>query len=127
MKHIIAFFMIFTLMLSLGACQSYNNSSNTEDKVSDEQMVRDAVTARALMEYYGTSIGGNAITRSNASIASIRQGGEFTYYVSGKMRMTDKYGTIWENNFDCTVTSTNGENWSCSAFRYKNTNWTRTN
>ncbi len=46
--------------------------------------------------------------------------------VSGKMVMTDVYGTEWSNNFDCNVVSDGtGEKWTAGSFKYTGDKWTK--
>lgn len=121
-KKILCLTLAVLTVCSLCACGSGSNSSDTEEK-TPEQQVRSAVETRGLIEYFGTTIGGNEIKRSKATITNVEQVSDTEYRVSGKMVMTDIYGTSWNNTFDCKVTQKSDGGWSAGSFEYTSTSW----
>ena len=118
MKKLKSVVCLFLALLMLGSLCACGNSGSTEDRV------RSVVEIHATREYLGSSIGGNDLASSRATISNVRKVSDLKYIVSGKMVMTDIYGTKWSNNFDCTVTSSDGETWSTN-FRYTSNTWSR--
>ncbi len=109
---------------SLCACGNGSNSSSTKEK-TPEQQVRSAVESRGAVEYFGSTIGGNELKRSSATITNVKQVSDTEYRVSGKIVMTDIYGTNWSNTFDCKVTQKSDGSWSAGFFEYTSKNWTK--
>ena len=121
MKYIVCWLLVFVTMGTLCACSgdAMGESESAEDKV------RNAVHTRAVIAYYGSSIGGNELKSSSATITNIKKVSDTEYRVSGKMVMTDVYGTRWSNYFDCEVTTSDGEKWRAGSFEYTGSKWTR--
>ena len=121
LKFVVCWLLVFVTLGTLCACSenAIGESKSVEDKV------RDAVYTRATMAYYGSSIGGNELKSSRATITNVKQISDTEYRVSGKMIMTDVYGTQWSNYFDCKVTTSDGEKWRAKSFEYTGSNWSR--
>ena len=124
-KYVICWLLIIVTLGTLCACIGDNDNSSSNKGESVESKVRSAVTSKGMIEYYGSSIGGNELKSSDATVSTVKKVSEKEYRVSGKMVMTDVYGTKWSNNFDCKVTSSNGEDWRAGSFEYTGTNWTK--
>ena len=122
-RSIVCLFLALLMLGSLFACGSNDSSGGKSESVEDK--VRNAVTFRATSEYYGSSIGGNELKSSSATISTVKKVSDTEYKVSGKMVMTDIYGTQWSNNFDCKVTTSDGEKWSAKSFEYTSDNWSK--
>ena len=120
-KLIICLLLVFATLGTLCACGG--NSETKPESVEDK--VRDAVTYKARLEYFGSAIGGNDLKSSSATISTVKKVSDTEYKVSGKMVMTDVYGTRWSNNFDCKVTTSNGDSWSARSFEYTGSKWTK--
>lgn len=119
MKRVVCLFIAFLFIFSLVSCEN-SEVKTTEDKV------RECVINRGAMEWLGLKIGGNEIRTSSATITNVRKVSEKEYIVNGKMQMTDIYGNVWTNTFDCTVESIDGENWILpDGFSYKSVNWVK--
>ena len=122
-RSIVCLFLALLMLGSLCACGSNDSSGSKSESVEDK--VRSAVTSRASLEYYGSSISGNELKSSSATISTVKKVSGTEYKVSGKMVMIDIYGTKWSNNFDCKVTTSDGENWSAKSFEYTSNNWSK--
>ena len=123
-KKILCLMLAALAVCSLCACGSGSNSSSTKEK-TPEQQVRSAVETRGMIEYFGSTIGGNELKRSSATITNVKQVSDTEYRVSGKIVMTDIYGTNWSNTFDCNVTQKSDGSWSAGSFEYTSKNWTK--
>lgn len=123
-KKILCLLLAVLAVCSLCACGSGSNSSSTKEK-TPEQKVRSAVESRGMLEYFGSTIGGNELKRSSATITNVKQVSDTEYRVSGKIVMTDIYGTDWNNTFDCKVTQKSDGSWSAGSFEYTSKNWTK--
>ena len=123
-KKILCLMLAVLAVCSLCACGSGSNSSSTKEKTPEEQ-VRSAVTSRGAFEYYGSTIGGNELKRSSVTITNLKQVSDTEYRVSGKIVMTDVYGTNWNNTYDCKVTQKSDGSWSAGSFEYTSENWTK--
>lgn len=120
--NLIVWLLLSLLMLtSLCACKGAGDG----DSVPVDHKIRAAVMSRADFEYYGASIGGNELKSSTATISNIKKVSDTEYKVSGKIIMTDVYGTKWSNNFDCEVTTSNGEKWVAGSFNYTSGKWNK--
>lgn len=122
-KKILCLMLVVLAISSLCACVDGSDSSSTKEK-TPEQQVRSAVEASGRTAYFGKSIGGNEIKSSSATITNVKKISDTEYLVSGKVVMTDVYGTKWNNNFDCTVRKS-GDRWSAGSFDYTSSKWTK--
>ena len=122
-KKILCLMLAVLAVCSLCACGSGSNSSSTKEK-TPEQQVRSAVESRGMLQYYGSTIGGNELKSSRATITNVKKVSDTEYLVSGKIVMTDIYGTNWNNTFDCKVKKS-GDSWSAGSFEYTSKNWTK--
>ena len=93
MMRILCFALVLVMLGSLCACGG--GSSKQEESVEDK--VRSAVTSKASLEYFGNKIGGNELKSSSATVTNVKKISEKEYNVSGKIEMTDVYGTKWNN------------------------------
>ena len=119
---ILTVFMMFSIGTTIVACKD-NNTTQTQE-LTDAQKIRNAVSTKARVEYFGSSIGGNKLTSSRATITHILSAGEDKCTVSGIMEMTDVYANVWKNNFDCVVTTSDGgETWNAGSFKYTSERW----
>lgn len=123
-KKILCLMLAVLAVCSLCACVRGINSSSTKEK-TPEQQVRSAVESRGMLEYFSSTIGGNELKSSSATIANVKQVSDTEYRVSGKIVMTDIYGTNWSNTFDCKVTQKSDGSWSAGSFEYTSKNWTK--
>jgi hypothetical protein len=122
-RSIVCLFLALLMLGSLCACGSNDSSGSKSESVEDK--VRRAVTTSAWLEHNWFSIGGNELKSSSATISTVKKVTETEYKVSGKMSMIDIYGTKWSNNFDCKVTTSDGEEWSAKSFEYTSNNWSK--
>ena len=122
-KKVLCLVLVVLTICSLCACGAGSSSSGSKPKSETEQ-VRSAVEVSGRIAYFGKSIGGNEIKSSSANISTVTKVSDTRYKVSGKMTMTDVYGTKWTNNFDCTVDKS-GDSWSAGSFKYTSNNWTK--
>ena len=120
-KIIVCWALIIVTLGTLCACG--NASEKKAESVEDK--VRSAVTSRGMLEYYGSTIGGNELKSSQATITNVKKISDTEYRVSGKIVMTDVYGTKWNNTFDCEVTTSDGEKWRAGSFDYTSKSWTK--
>ena len=102
---------------------STSTGTGSKSKTPEEE-VRSAVESRGMFAYFGSSIGGNELKSSYTTITNVKKVSDTQYIVSGKIVMTDIYGTNWNNTFDCTVRKS-GESWSAGSFEYTSKNWTK--
>lgn len=123
-KKILCLMLAVLTVCSLCACGGGGSTSSANEETPEEQ-VRSAVETRGYIAYFGVTIGGNEIKRSQARITNVEQISETEYRVSGKMVMTDIYATNWSNNFDCKVTQKSDGSWSAGSFNYTSKNWTK--
>lgn len=123
-KKILCSMLAVLTVCSLCACGIGSNSSSTKEE-TPEQQVRSAVETRGRLVYFGTTIGGNETKSSSATITNVKQVSDTEYRVSGKIVMTDIYGTNWNNTFDCKVTQKSDGGWSAGSFEYTSKNWTK--
>ena len=122
MKRIAAIFFVLCTVLFLCACDS---SSGFAPK-SEEELVRESVEIRGGLEYIGTSIGGNKMSSSSASINTVRKVSDTEYYVAGKLTMSDDYGNKWTNNFDCSVVyDSDSDTWDVESFDTPTSGWSK--
>ena len=125
MKRIVAIALILCVAFSLFACGNSVNSNKTSEQTTEDK-VRSAVESKGILAHYGTTIGGNELSSSKVTITNVKKVSETKYRVSGKIVMTDVYGTGWNNTFDCEVTYSDiKESWRAGSFDYKNKNWTK--
>ena len=89
-----------------------------------EEDVRSAVEARGVTAHLGLTIDEHELKGSRATVTNVKKITDTEYRVSGKIVMTDVYGTDWNNTFDCDVTK-DGDSWSVGSFEYTNQNWTK--
>lgn len=124
---ILTIFMMFSIETMAVACKDNDdNGTSQTQELTDAQKVRNAVTIKAYLQHFSKSIGGNEIKSSRASITYLSWAGEDKCTVSGVMYMTDIYGTVWKNNFDCDVTTSDGgETWNAGSFKYKSESWSK--
>ena len=121
LKIIVCWILIIVTLGTLCAC---GGAKEKEESVEDK--VRSAVRTRGMVEYIGSSIGGNELKSSSATITNLKKISDTEYRVSGKIVMTDIYGTKWNNTFDCNVyLRTDGESWSASSFEFTSKSWTK--
>ena len=126
MKRIVAIILVLCVALSLFACGKSKGGSDISAENSTEDQVRSAVESKGMMMYYGSTIGGNELKSSKVTITNVKEVSETEYLVSGKIVMTDVYGTNWNNTFDCEVTYSDiRESWSAGSFDYTSKNWTK--
>ena len=119
-KKILCSVLAVVTMLSLCACGS---STSGTSKTTEDQ-VREAVESRGRVVHIGSKIGDNELNSSNVNITNVKKISDTEYLVSGKIVMTDVYGTAWNNTFDCEVTK-EGDEWSAGSFEYTNSSWRR--
>ena len=117
------------LMLLCGVCAcgangSDSSSSDVDVEESTESAVRSAVETRGMIARLGMTIGGNELKSSRVTITNMKKLSDTEYRVSGKIVMTDVYGTDWNNTFDCEVEYT-GSKWSAGSLKYTNDRWTK--
>ncbi len=126
MKTLKRIFCIMMVILTIGSLCACGTKSGTGDsgKKTPEDYVRAEVESRGRFEYFGSSIGGNEIKSSRATITNVKKVTDGKYVVSGKIVMTDIYGTNWNNTFDCEVTGS-GEKWNAGSFEYTSKNWSK--
>ena len=122
LKKILCLLLAICMICSLCACGGGNADEPKEKTPEDE--VRSAVRARGATAYFGSSIGGNELKSSNATISTVKKVSDTEYRVSGKIVMTDVYGTEWNNTFDCTVTKS-GDSWYADSLDYTNSSWSK--
>lgn len=120
-RSIVCLFLALLILGSLCACGSNDSSGGKSESVEDK--VCSAVESSAMIQYNSYLIGKNELKSSSATISTVKKISDTEYKVSGKMVMTDIYGTIWNNNFDCKVTTSDGEKWSAESFEYTNEIW----
>ena len=131
MKKILSVILTVLMMFSIGttivACKDdMDNDTSQTQELTDEQKIRNAVTTKASLQFLGSIIGGNKIKSSRAIITNLSWSGESKCTVSGVMQKTDIYGTVWKNNFDCVVTTSDGgETWEAGSFEYKSEYWSK--
>ena len=131
MKKILSIVLILVIIFSVGAIiVSYKddggNNINQTQELSDEEKIRQAVIDRSRLYWFGSYIGGNEIKSSIATVTNLSWSGEDTCIVSGVMQKTDIYGTVWINNYDCTVTTSDGgETWKAGNLIIKNEYWSK--
>lgn len=124
--------LVFTLLIlltvgSLCACgigAAKNDTTNPPQKPEADQ-VKEAVEFYGAFMYSGASIGGNELTSSSVTVTNLKKITETQYNVSGKIVMTDVYGTNWNNTFDCEVTKDEDNTWNPAPFEYTSKNWTK--
>lgn len=124
-KKMICVLLALLTVGSLCACgmdSSSNGTSKTE--ITPEQQVRSIVESRGMTQYIGSAIGGNELKSSRATVTNVKYVSFTEYVVSGKIVMTDIYGTNWNNTFDCKVKKS-GNIWSAGSFEYTSKNWTK--
>ena len=121
MKTVLCLMVTILMICSLCAC----GSSGGTTVMTQDQEIRSAVESRGMIEYMGSKIGGNDIKSSRATVTNVKKVSDYTYLVSGKMVMTDVYGTNWKNTFDCKVTQKSNGNWSAGSFEYTSKNWSK--
>ena len=120
LKTIICWILIILSLGTLCACGDTNN------KRSPEQQVSDIVFTKSVGEFRWSTIGGNELRSSSATITNVKKVSDSEYLVSGKMVMTDIYGTKWNNTFDCTVLyDFDDDEWSAGQFEYTSSTWRR--
>ena len=120
-------FMLFSIGTMAVACKNTSDDTSQTQELTNEEKVRKAVTSRAISEGLFTTINGNEIKSSSATITNLFWSDENTCKVSGVITMRDIYGTIWKNNYDCVVTtSDDGETWKAESFEYKSKYWSKT-
>ncbi len=133
MKKLLAILLVFTMCFGLCACELATLGSGketTEPQKSEEEKVWDAVyiqeRATEAVDSRFTTIGGNAIKSVSTNITNIKKVADDEYLVNGTITKTDVYGTRWNNQFDCKVTSSDdGETWHAGSFEYKSSSWTK--
>ena len=123
-KKILCLMLAVLAVCSLCACGSGSKSSSTTEK-TPEQQVRSAVESRGMLQYIGSTIGGNELKSSRVTITNVKKVSDTEYRVSGKIVMSDIYGTNWNNTFDCKVTQKSDGGWSTGSFEYTSKNWTK--
>lgn len=121
-KSIVCLVLVFLILGSLCACGDVGDSKDEGESV--EGKIRNAVTSKASLEFFGSAIGGNELKSSKATVSTVRKVNETEYKVSGKMVMIDVYGTEWSNNFDCEVTLSAGEV-KVGSFEYTGSKWNK--
>ena len=123
----LAVFMLFSIGTTAVACKNNTGDDTSQtQELTDEEKVRNAVITKAIFQYFGRTIGGNEIKDSSATITNLLWLDKNTCKVSGVMKMKDVYGTIWKNNYDCVVTtSDDGEHWKAGSFEYKSNYWSK--
>ena len=121
-KKILCLMLAVLTVCSLCACGSGSSGSHEE---TPEQKVRAAVEARGRLEYIGSTIGGKELKSSRVIITNVKRVTDGIYVVSGKIIMTDIYGTEWNNTFDCDVNRKPGDTWEAYEFEYTSKNWTK--
>ena len=120
-------FMMFSIGTMTVACKDdVDNDTNQNQELTDEEKICNAVTSKASLQYLGSSIGGNKIKSSRATITNFSWLGECMCTVSGVMYKTDIYGTVWKNNYDCLVTTSVGvDTWKAGSFKYRSEYWSK--
>ena len=132
MKKVICLSLAFILAFSLCACgmltESGDNSNKTPEK-SEIEKVHEAIEMRRMVteatDQRFTTIGDNAINRVSVNITNLEKISDTEYIANGTITKTDVYGTQWKNQFDCKITTSDGEEWSAGSFVYKNDKWTK--
>ena len=122
LKKIMCLLLTVCTICTLCACGGRQSDEAKEN--TPEEKVRSAVTVRGKLAYYGSTIGGNELKSSDATITTVNKISDTEYRVSGKIVMTDIYGTKWSNTFDCKVTKI-GDSWSAASFEYKSSSWSK--
>ena len=120
MKRIISFVLALTMILTLCACGSPASSEeNPQETTSEtaerteEEIVTDKVNVICSIWYWGSTIGGNELKSSSGTITSLEKKSDTEYIAHGILKVTDVYGTVYTNTFDCSVTSSDGgETWT---------------
>lgn len=123
LRRTLCLILVLLTVGSLCACGSTSTGHGSTSK-TPEQEVRSAVESRGMFEYFGSSIGGNELKSSRATVTNVKKVSDTKYIVSGQIVMTDIYGTNWNNNFDCEVKNSGGS-WTASSFEYTSKNWTK--
>ena len=127
-KKLLCAVLALVIVCSCCAC-GRNGSSDTDGGVEDvekttEDVVRSLVETRGMTAYFGMKIGGNELKSSRVTITNVKKISSTEYNVSGKIVMTDVYGTQWNNTFDCSVKQRN-DDWSAGSLEYTNDKWTK--
>ena len=127
-KKMICVVLVLAFVFCCCACGK-SGSGGTDSGVgagetSTEDLIRAAVETRAMTVYFGMTIGGNELKSSRATITNVKKVSDTAYNVSGKIVVTDVYGTTWNNTFDCSVTQRSGS-WSAGSLNYTSKNWTK--
>lgn len=121
---ILAVFMMFSIGTIVTSCKDKNDVKQ-EQTMTPEEKIRSAVRQRGYY-YRMMTIGGNSMKSTVAEITYVGYIGKTSCTVSGVLRATDVYGTVWRNNFDCEVTtSDNWETCKAGSFTFKSEYWSR--
>lgn len=120
MKRIISFVLALTMILTLCACGSPASSEENPQETTpetaertEEEIVTDKVNVICSIWYWGSTIGGNELKSSSGTITSLEKKSDTEYIAHGILKVTDVYGTVYTNTFDCSVTSSDGgETWT---------------
>lgn len=129
-RKLICLALVFLTVCTLCACGGTTTNTETRPQTttsnekSPEELVREAVESKGFFAYFGVTIGGNEITRSSLTITNVKKITDSLYQVSGRMVMTDVYGTRWHNTFDCEVRGYGGS-WSAGSLEYTSNSWTK--
>jgi len=111
------------LLVTIGTFCACSGEGSKEMTV--EERVESAINARGLAEFRLYSIGDNELKSSTPTITNMKKISDIEYHVSGKMVMTDIYGTKWTNTFDCKVTQGEDSVWVAHAFEYTSKSWNK--
>lgn len=132
MKKVICLSLALILAVSLCACGSLTgnggSASETPEK-SETEKVYDAIEIRRMATEAAdkkfSTIGDNAIKSVSVNVTNLEKVSDTEYVANGTVTKTDIYGTKWNNQFDCKVTTSDGEEWSAGSFAYKNDKWSK--
>ena len=120
--RVLCLLLVILTVGSLCACSGGNGNSSQTPAQTPEQEVRSCVEHRGRVAYMLRTIGGNELISSQATVTNVKKISDTKYEVSGRIVMTDVYGTQWSNTFDCEVNKYT-DSWSCSSFDFTNSNW----
>lgn len=125
MKKILSLLLMLAMGLSLCAC---DDTSGGGIKRTEIEKVYDAVESmriatEATDKQLSKTIGGNKIASIRITITNTQKISDNEYLVSGKITKVDVYGNNWNNTFDCSVESDDGDRWDADNFEYKSNNW----
>ena len=87
LKKILCLLLAICTICALCACGGGQSDEPKENTPEDK--VRSAVTARGKTAYFGSTIGGNELKSSDATITTVKKVSDTEYRVSGRIVMTD--------------------------------------